>query len=203
MVKTSADGLFFSAGQAFVTRVPSRPELSQQAEAPEKMVAMLREDAHSDGSAGMLHIGLTLGGRRLLKIWSEGRRPMAIAQQPGSFYITCSTAFKHQAIHISCPEEELYQFGNIDGCSISVMMRSAFFPFDRSRDGNCTPSPQSAFQAFASVISGWLVKHGCDLCLPTVPELEAGLLALKSSEVTASSSKRRRSARGSISSMPS
>ena len=157
-----------SAGQIFLTRVPQIPEATR-----DNPRGALFEDEHIDGAGGMLHLGLTLFSKRILKVWPVGQPTVAYMQQPGSFWLTNSAAFKHQAVHVQPVEStDVFQFGQLHDLSCSVMMRSCFFPRDRARNPNSIVSPQDAFQACNKCIAGWIKDRGSRLELPTLQELE-------------------------------
>jgi hypothetical protein len=49
--------------------------------------------------------------------------------------------------HVTAEAGELRDFGSLGDCSVTVMMRTALFPFSRSRLRNTTPSPADVFQS--------------------------------------------------------
>ena len=167
----SADSIFLSAGEIFLTRVPQIPEASC-----DNPRGALFEDKHIDGAGGMLHLGLSLFTKRLLKVWPVGQPTVGYMQQPGSFWLTNSAAFEHQAVHVQpVASTDVFRFGDLDDLSCSVMMRSCFFPHDRARNANSIVTPQAAFQACTKCIAGWIKEQGSQLELPTLQELEEAL----------------------------
>ena len=166
--ENSGDSIFLSAGQIFLTKVPQIPEASG-----DKLRGVLFEDKHIDGAGGMLHIGMSIFSKRLLKVWPVGQPTVGYMQKPGSFWLTNSAAFEHQAVHVQpVASTDVFQFGALDGLSCSVMMRSCFYPNYRARNANSIVTPQDAFQACSKCIAAWIEKEGSQLELPTLQELE-------------------------------
>ena len=119
----SADSIFLSAGQIYLTRVPQIPEATS-----DNPRGALFEDKHIDGAGGMLHLGMSIFSKRLLKVWPVGQATVGYMQQPGSFWLTNSAAFEHQAVHVQpVASTDVFRFGDLDDLSCSVMMRSCFF----------------------------------------------------------------------------
>ena len=171
LLGNSADSIFLSAGQIFLTRVPPLAEASC-----DNPRGALFEDRHIDGAGGMLHLGLSIYSKRLLKVWPVGQRPVGYMQRPGSFWLTNSAAFEHQAVHVQpVASTDVFRFGELDDLSCSVMMRSCFFPHDRARNANSIVTPQAAFQACTKCIAAWIRDQGSQLELPTLQELEQAL----------------------------
>ena len=139
----------------------------------------LFEDEHIDGAGGMLHLGMSIFSKRILKVWPVGQPTVGYMQQPGSFWLTNSAVFKHQAVHVQPVDStDVFQFGDLHDLSCSVMMRSCLFPLGRARNAGYakrTRIPtmsQGAFQACTKSIAGWIKDHGSKLELPTLQELE-------------------------------
>jgi hypothetical protein len=166
---TPINELVLNAGQIFITQADGSH--SSAGHHDDLGDVLLIEDDHCDGSGGMLHSGWSFFTRRFLKVWIEGRRPIYFLMEPGSFWLTNSSSFRHQAIHVPCEDSNLCTFGNLKGCSLSVMLRSCTFPFDNSRLAGRTPSPQDAFKAATDVITRWLVECGSRLSFPTLDKV--------------------------------
>ena len=110
------------------------------------------EPAHNDGAASILHLGLCLAGRKVVKFEQPGGKPDVILEiEPGGVYFGSVTGARHQVVHTEAAEHELARFG-AEGrpCSIAVMMRTALFPHCRGRISDTTPSPWSAFACMAA-----------------------------------------------------
>jgi hypothetical protein len=105
-----------------------------------------QEPRHQDGGASVLHMGLTLFGRRtVLCEQGDGLPDVAIECLPGGVYIGGFTGPHHQVAHQPARPAEL-----MEGMSVSVMMRTALFPHNRSRTRGTTPSPQEFFRTLAA-----------------------------------------------------
>jgi len=169
---TSADELFISAGQAFITQSDGWRKADES--------EVLSEDPHTDGAAGMLHLGLTYRGHRALKAWtSNSEGAFAFEQRRGSFYMSDTAAFKHQAVHRGISSaSDVFQLGRLKHLSCSVMMRSTFFPAQRARLANRFPSPESVFNACSDSIKNWFLEHGNTLLLPSLTNIKAEHVAM-------------------------
>ena len=166
---TPIDQLVLNAGEVFITQADgSHSSAGQDTNLGE---VMLREDDHIDGSGGMLHSGWSYFARRVLKVWIAGRKPVYFLQEPGSFWLTNSSSFRHQAIHLRCEDTNLFTFGELPGCSLGVMFRSCTFPHEQSRLLGRTPSPKHVFDAATGVITRWLVDYGSRFSFPTLSEV--------------------------------
>ena len=154
------------------------------------------EDAHCDGGAGIIHMGMTLFGARNLRCWdtaektrkpAEGSRPrelefhgrmLKLLQVPGTLFLSCSSAFRHQAEHLEVPSGELMTFGALPNMSVAVMFRTALFPAARARLAQSTPSPQPVFEAIAAVFHEWQLETTLEL--PELSDVERQPAPLKS-----------------------
>jgi len=166
LLATSRDGLFLSAAQVFITQA-ARP--GDRGFDPRE--ELLSEDPHTDGSAGMLHFGFSHFGRRALRCWTAAGQ-LAFEQKPGSFYLSNTTAFKHQAVHLGTDSPaDVCDFGRLAGCSVSVMLRSTFFPGYPARLANREPSPVGAYRAASEIIATWLQEHADKLVVPTLQQV--------------------------------
>ena len=131
------------------------------------------EPAHNDGAASILHLGLCLAGRKVVKFEQPGGKPDVILEiEPGGVYFGSVTGARHQVVHTEAVEHELARFG-AEGrpCSIAVMMRTALFPHCRGRISDTTPSPWSAFECMTTAFRESLASLRFEL--PTLEECEA------------------------------
>ena len=161
MLETPYEQLLLSAGQVFITDP-----------CDDSADGFLEEDAHVDGGAGVLHIGLTLYGRRNLVVWMAGGSERTVEQTGGRLWLANSSSFRHQARHL--PSEEGFKFGALgDNLSLSVQIRSCTFPFDHSRLAGRTPSPPEVFRDVSQTITNCMADHASKLELPALLEVEA------------------------------
>lgn len=144
----------------------------------------LLEDAHVDGGAGVLHMGMTLFGNRSLRAWNSSQKPprmsgsqprvpevvgkvLDLPQVPGTVFLSNSASFRHQVQH--GPSENLTTFGALTDMSVSIMVRSCLFPHARSRCAAGVPSPRPVFQGIAEVIAQWMSQE--TLVFPDLSEV--------------------------------
>jgi hypothetical protein len=133
-LQTDFDEWFLTCGELCITK------------AGDKTTGLWREPRHLDGGASVLHMGLTLFGRRdVICEQGHGLPDVVIKCFPGSIYMGGLTGPHHQVAHQQAGPEEL-----VDGMSVTVMMRTALFPHCRSRLRNTTPSPPILFQTLAA-----------------------------------------------------
>ena len=134
-----------------------------------------RDDAkHCDGGASLLHIGLSLHGRRGLRLWEIDReQPYEFTLEEGDVYLSSPACFSHQPLHRDEPTESdassLRAFEGLDErmCKWAIQIRCALFMVDR---GTCPPaSPISPFQRAAEVVAQWLA--GTELRLPSKDDI--------------------------------
>ena len=132
------------------------------------------EPRHNDGGASILHMGITLYGRRRVTFFSpEGasstseEQEVRFEQQPGSVYLGIVTGASHQVSHVATrhPDETLRAH------TVSIMMRTCLFPYNRSRCQNTTPSPQDVFRKLALCFTEHLASHRLEL--PTLARVQA------------------------------
>ena len=136
------------------------------------------EPLHKDGGASVLHLGLTLYGRRDVRFEQGLEKPdIYVLCFPGSIYIGQVTGAAHQVHHRAAAETELLDLGALGRCAVTVMLRTALFPHNRSRLRNTTPSPVGVFDALTSAFRQVMATE--DMFLPTLgecmSELEASL----------------------------
>ena len=147
------------------------------------------EPAHNDGAASILHLGLCLAGRKVVKFEQPGGKPDVILEiEPGGVYFGSVTGARHQVVHTEAVEHELARFG-AEGrpCSIAVMMRTALFPHCRGRISDTTPSPWSAFECMTTAFRESLASLRFELptleeCLPWAGECSPGTAATPAQE---------------------
>jgi len=158
-----------TAGQLFLTQAEGR----------------LVEDSHCDGGAGVVHMALTLFGKRYLQCWNSCEKPSCLTprleakvvdkikfeQQPGTVFLSCSSAFRHQVEHQYQPSADLMTFGDLENLSVSVMFRSPLFPYNRARLAASTPSPKIVFQSIAASFEKWQSQSGQTLVFPSLQEV--------------------------------
>ena len=136
------------------------------------------EPRHSDGGASVLHMGVTLYGRRELTFFAPkpgdegGLAPeseVKFSFVPGSVYLGTVTGAPHQVSHLSprasCEERV--------GYSVTCMIRTTLFPKFRSRVMNTTPSPPEFFQALAQSFTQSLQTQ--EWVLPSLDQCLAAL----------------------------
>ena len=147
------------------------------------------EPAHNDGAASILHLGLCLAGRKVVKFEQPGGKPDVILEiEPGGVYFGSVTGARHQVVHTEAVEHELARFG-AEGrpCSIAVMMRTALFPHCRGRISDTTPSPWSAFECMTTAFRESLASLRFELptleeCFPWAGECSPGTAATPAQE---------------------
>jgi len=126
-----------------------------------------REPEHLDGGASVVHMGVTLFGRRLLVCQQgPGLEAVEVLCRPGSVYIGGLTGPLHEVIHQwPRPGESLSaatvprKQGLGHDLSVTVMCRTCLFPHNRSRLRNTTPSPQEFFLALVESFRGSFAAH--------------------------------------------
>jgi hypothetical protein len=139
-----------------------------------------KEPVHQDGGASILHMGVTLYGRRRLVCHQGFGEPDVILDNvPGTVYLGQLTGPEHQVLHQHADDDELLLVPGEGKCSVTVMLRTGLFPHCRSRLRNTTPSPVKLFRSWAesfriSVASGlWR--------LPTLAECQTALATVEAS----------------------
>ena len=115
------------------------------------------EPQHQDGGASVLHLGVTLFGRRKLVCHQLGDSPpVELVCPPGSVYLGVLTGPEHQVHHLAPLTGEILRDSGVatgpqfdSGLSITIMCRTALFAHNRARLRNVMPSPQGFFFAIA------------------------------------------------------
>lgn len=148
------------------------------------------EPRHRDGAASVLHMGVTLYGRRRLRCeQNEGLPDVVLDNAPGTVYLGQLTGPWHQVHHSKASRHELLDVPGLGPCSVTLMLRAALFPHNRARSRNTTPSPVEVFEALVSEFRSALRQKR--FRLPSLAECE-GALAAEPAEESSGSSKRRR-----------
>jgi hypothetical protein len=139
--------------------------------------AAWEEAFHQDGGASILHMGLTLFGRRDVRFVQGDNLPdVAVRNTPGTVYFGGVTGAWHQVHHQASEPAELLHLPTLGACSATVMLRTALFPHNRARMRNTTPSPVCVFNALSK---SFLTSCGRgDWRLPSLSECEQALEAL-------------------------
>ena len=80
---------------------PKRPKID---------VELWEEREHNDGSASMLHMGITMYGERdVVFQQGEWRRDVVFSNKPGSVYFGGVTGAKHNVVHKKCDEKRSFR----------------------------------------------------------------------------------------------
>ena len=120
-------------------------------------VGVVKEREHMDGAASILHMNLTLFGRRTLHCWEgkAGSQRHSWGLVPGSVYLSTATGPLHQAEHShpKSPDE------TSQGYSLAVNLRCCLFPHDRSRLMNATPTPRAVFEGLVQAFRAALCEE--------------------------------------------
>ena len=97
----------------------------------------LEESCHHDGGASVLHMGVTLYGRRRVRCFTLDRHGEFedFEQVPGSVYLGTLTGPLHEVHHDlpHSPTETCLEH------SVSIMIRTSLFPHNRQRAMNVPP----------------------------------------------------------------
>ena len=118
------------------------------------------------GGASILHMGVTFYGRRTLRCFKGSADPgeVEFSFVPGSVYLWTGTGAEHQVRHQPPRGPREVHLGH----SVTCMLRTTLFPYERSRTMRGVPNPPELFYALASSFMGSLR----DECwrLPTLEE---------------------------------
>ena len=105
------------------------------------------EPRHTDGGASVLHLGLTLFGRRSVHLEQSDDKPIVrLDCQPGHVYLATLTGPWHWAAHTAAEPDELWG----DGLTVTVMCRTALFGKFRARGRTTTPNPEAFFRTLTT-----------------------------------------------------
>ena len=138
---------------------------------------VIAEARHVDGAAGCMTMGITLFGRRELRIW-----PRAMADEekegvvdepshvvglaPGSVYMGTLAGPEHQAAHTDVQDSLLC------GHSVTLIVRTCLFPYNQSRRMRQMASPAVTFMA---VMCGIVASLANEWRIPTMSDCLAHL----------------------------
>ena len=129
------------------------------------------EPEHMDGGASVLHLTMTLYGRRRLECRSGcGLPDVVLENTPGTVYIGQLTGPLHQVLHQQALESELLEVPGLGRLACTVMMRTSLFAHNRSRLRSHTPSPRACFEALARCFREGLASEA--FRLPTLVECQ-------------------------------
>ena len=177
---TPAEQWFLTCGEIAVTSLGDSP------------TGLWAEPKHQDGAASVLHLGLTLFGRRdVVFDQLEGSPSITVSNIPGSVYMGGVTGAKHQVLHKepANPNDRLVIPG-LGPCSVTIMFRTALFPHTRSRLRNATPHPPLFFKTLSASFRASLAST--TWVLPSLSECEACLSPEGSEQETPPSKKARK-----------
>ena len=125
-----------------------------------------------------------------MELWEEDGTRHGLGNEPGTVYFGLLTGPKHQVRHLPAVDGELLDVPRLGALSVTVMMRTALFPHDRSRLRNTTPSPVPVFR---TMIRAFLQSNAVSsFRLPTLSECTAALDEHALGAVAANHSKRGR-----------
>ena len=134
--------------------------------------AGLEETKHFDGGASILHMGVTLYGRRQLRFFEGNKaRPGEIVADmslaPGSVYLGTITGGLHQVVHGTPRSAHEARLGH----SMTCMVRTSLWPAPMGRIMRMSPKPAPMFAAVAQSFVASLREHS--FALPSLAECQA------------------------------
>lgn len=143
------------------------------------------EPWHKDGGASIMHMGVTLYGRRRLECDQgfDRLRPVVIDNVPGTVYMGMLTGPRHQVTHMAASDGELLSVPGLGPCGVNVMARTSLFPFFQARLRNTTPAPQAVFHALARSLGDSLSR--ATFSMPTLSDMKAEATARESTSTYA------------------
>lgn len=113
------------------------------------------EPRHKDGGASVLHLGLTLFGRRSVFLEQSDDKPtVRLDCQPGHVYLATLTGPWHWAAHAAAEPDELWG----DSLSVTVMCRTALFAKFRARGKATMPNPEAFFRTLTASFANSLLS---------------------------------------------
>jgi len=127
---------------------------------------MWNEPRHKDGGGSVLHLGITLFGKRLLRCEQADGQDIVVENFPGTVYLGTLTGCYHQVHHKAAAANELYTDA---GWSVTIMCRCALFGANRARLRNTTPSPVPFFLELTKSFTKSLLQF--KFKLPTMTEI--------------------------------
>jgi hypothetical protein len=104
------------------------------------------EETHQDGGASVLHMGVTLFGKRRMTCEQPEGEDVWVDNIPGSVYLGGLTGPHHGVRHQPSAKDELLQGSR----SVTVMLRTTLFKHTQSRVRGVTPHPQEFLRAISS-----------------------------------------------------
>ena len=122
-----------------------------------------------DGAASVLHMGITLSGRRTLRLEraSGDLAPdVVVPNHPGRVYLGVLTGPRHGVQHEEASGDDAMQ-----GVSVTCMLRCGLFPFNRARLRQAEPTPKIMWHSTIAVFNHWL-SHA-SLVLPLLRDVLA------------------------------
>jgi hypothetical protein len=134
------------------------------------------EEEHQDGGASILHLGVTLCGRRDLVMQEADSTKQVLDNRPGSVYLGTLTGPRHQVFHKAAPRHELLSCPGLGDLSVTVMCRTSLFAQNHGRRRNATPGPAPVFYALAHSFNHSL--RTLHFRLPSLAECEAAMSGL-------------------------
>ena len=133
------------------------------------------EPEHLDGGASVMHMGVTLYGRRTLVCKQcFGLPDVTVVNVPGTVYVGQLTGPQHQVTHNAASVGDLLEMPGLGRCGVNVMARTALFAHNRARMRNTTPSPQPVFSALTRCFRESFAASA--FRLPTLAECQAAHL---------------------------
>ena len=131
------------------------------------------DEVHYDGGASLLHIGLSLYGRRRLnlKVGEEILGAHSVVATPGHVYAGNLCAAEHQVVHESDHIRSDSFEAESDAVKIAVMLRTSLFG-GWARTIKTAPSPKVVYEIANPVVAEHLRHHSLKL-----PSFEACLAA--------------------------
>ena len=140
------------------------------------------EPSHMDGGASVLHLGLTLFGRRSIHCEQGGSLPEIVVDNcPGTVYLGGLTGPLHRVEHERPAEGELLDLGSSGQAAVAIMARCALFSFCRSRGKRGSPVPADFFEVLTKAFAEGLERPWR---LPTLAECAPFLQEPELSEQT-------------------
>ena len=112
-----------------------------------------------DGGGSVLHMGVTLYGRRDLVLEEPDGAKHVLENSPGLVYVGTLTGPEHQVLHKYSRPDELLDLPGLGPCSVTVMCRTSLFPYNRSRIRGTTPSPKQFFETLTASFQDSLLRQ--------------------------------------------
>ena len=141
------------------------------------------DTAHFDGGASVLHLGLTLWGRRRVYLNladpaggakstadpAAGEEWVVTHQRPGSVYLANFCAPYHQVGHEGADDpDELFHSPSGGTYKVAIMFRTSCFGAARGRTTSTPPGPKKVFAIVSTAVQGALLSNR--FRLPTLLE---------------------------------